>query len=635
MDGLAPDDPGWIGNYRLLGRLGEGGMGRVYLARSDRGRTVAVKVVQEQLARKPDFRRRFAQEVKAAQRVGGEWTAPVLDADTEAATPWVATGYVAGPSLAEVVDKQYGPLPPKSVRALATGLVRALQAIHGAGLVHRDLKPSNVLVTIDGPRVIDFGIARALDPSMESGDGLTLTGVVVGSPGFMSPEQVRGERVTYASDVFCLGAVLAYTATGRMPFGAGEGGIHSLLFRIAGEEPDLTGIPEPWDRLIAWCLVKDPARRPSLDDLSQHIEGIEGAEGAGGVGGAGGIRGTGGAWLPGEVLAELGRHAVQLLDIENPQNAQDRQDPQDPRSAQDPRSRALAGQTPAAASPHTPAHTPAHAPVQGFGPPLAYAPSPPPWQSPPPGGLHPGGLQPSVLHAGSPPPAGRLTPPGRGAFSAPPARPARALATALALLLGLYILPLLFRSAVLGEAYLLLDARDSMSATRDVNGFEELKFATDLADSIELLVGLAVVVVWPIWFQRVRHNAEAFEPGQLRYASGMAAGSWFVPLVNLIMPKQISNDIWTASTGHRVGAGRWILHLWWWSFVAYAVMYFSDSWSSWYDSDIVVEATDDIVTGLVTNVLGVVSAVLAVLVVRRLTTVQQARIQEARNAGTA
>ncbi|MDQ1036910.1 serine/threonine protein kinase [Streptomyces sp. V3I8] len=168
MDGLAPDDPGWIGNYRLLGRLGEGGMGRVYLARSDRGRTVAVKVVQEQLARRPDFRRRFAQEVKAAQRVGGEWTAPVLDADTEAATPWVATGYVAGPSLAEVVDKQYGPLPPNSVRTLGLGLVRALQAIHAAGLVHRDLKPSNVLVTIDGPRVIDFGIARALDPALQS-----------------------------------------------------------------------------------------------------------------------------------------------------------------------------------------------------------------------------------------------------------------------------------------------------------------------------------------------------------------------------------------------------------------------------------------------------------------------------------
>lgn len=309
MDGLSPDDPGWIGNYRLLGRLGEGGMGRVYLARSDRGRTVAVKVVQEQLARKPDFRRRFAQEVKAAQRVGGEWTAPVLDADTEAATPWVATGYVAGPSLAEVVDKQYGPLPPNSVRALGIGLVRALQAIHGAGLVHRDLKPSNVLVTIDGPRVIDFGIARALDPAMQSTDGLTMTGAVVGSPGFMSPEQVRGERVTYASDVFCLGAVLAYTASGKLPFGTGEGGIHSLLYRIASEEPDLAGVPAPWDQLIASCLAKDPSQRPSLETLLARIESMED---------------TGGAWLPGEVLAELGRHAVRLLNSEDPESRRGR-----------------------------------------------------------------------------------------------------------------------------------------------------------------------------------------------------------------------------------------------------------------------------------------------------------------------
>ena len=604
MDGLAPDDPGWIGNYRLLGRLGEGGMGRVYLARSDRGRTVAVKVVQEQLARKPDFRHRFAQEVRAAQRVGGQWTAPVLDADTDAPTPWVATGYVAGPSLAKVVDKQYGPLPPKSVKALAIGLVRALQAIHGAGLVHRDLKPSNVLVTIDGPRVIDFGIARALDLSTQSGDGLTLTGVVVGSPGFMSPEQVRGERVTYASDVFCLGAVLAYTATGRMPFGAGEGGIHSLLFRIASEEPDLIGIPEPWDRLIAWCLAKDPAQRPSLEALLRHIEGHEG------TGSTDGREKPGGAWLPGEVLAELGRHAVQLLDIENPQSGQ---------------SHALAG--------HTPAAAPLHAPVQGFGPPVAYSPSPPPWHSPPPGSLHPGGSHPNALHAGSPPPGGRLTPPRLGAFSAPPARPARALATATAVLLALYTLHLLFRSAVLGEAYLRLAAQDSTSAPDVIDGFVELQFATELADFLELLVGVVLVVVWPIWFQRARHNAEAFEPGQLRYASGMAAGSWFVPLVNLIMPKQIANDIWTATTGHRVGAGRWVLHIWWWSLIAYAVTYVSVSWSTWYENDAVAGATDDIVAGLVSNVLGIVSAVLAVLVVRRLTILQQVRIQEARSAG--
>ncbi|NGO13982.1 serine/threonine protein kinase, partial [Streptomyces sp. HC44] len=347
MNGLDPADPGWIGGYRLLGRLGEGGMGRVYLARSERGRTVAVKVVQEELARRPDFRRRFAQEVKAARRVGGEWTAPVLDADTEAPTPWVATGYVAGPSLAEVVDTQYGPLPPKSLRALAIGLIRALQAIHGAGLVHRDLKPSNVLVTIDGPRVIDFGIARALDTAVQSADGLTRPGALVGSPGFMAPEQVRGERVMFASDVFCLGAVLAYSATGRLPFGTAEGGIHSLLFRIAEEEADLTGIPEPWQGLIAACLTKDPAGRPSLDTLLASVEGSEGK-----------AEGTGGAWLPGEVLAELGRHAVRLLDSEDPEG------------------RTLAER----ATDHGPSPAPAPSPVPGFGPPLPYSPTAPSWQ---------------------------------------------------------------------------------------------------------------------------------------------------------------------------------------------------------------------------------------------------------------
>ncbi|MBR7676182.1 serine/threonine protein kinase, partial [Streptomyces daliensis] len=157
MKRLSTEDPRWIGGYRLLGRLGEGGMGLVYLARSERGRTVAVKVVQSELARQPDFRRRFALEIAAARRVGGTWTAPVLDADTEADTPWVATGYVAGPSLTEVVDEHYGPLPEHSVTALASGLVQALRAVHDAGLIHRDLKPSNVLITIDGPRVIDFG----------------------------------------------------------------------------------------------------------------------------------------------------------------------------------------------------------------------------------------------------------------------------------------------------------------------------------------------------------------------------------------------------------------------------------------------------------------------------------------------
>ncbi|MFF3484050.1 DUF4328 domain-containing protein [Streptomyces sp. NPDC002701] len=609
MDGLAPDDPGWIGSYRLLGRLGEGGMGRVYLARSDRGRTVAVKVVQEQLARKPDFRRRFAQEVKAAQRVGGEWTAPVLDADTEAATPWVATGYVAGPSLAEVVEKQYGPLPPKSVRALAVGLVRALQAIHAAGLVHRDLKPSNVLVTIDGPRVIDFGIARALDPAMQSADGITMTGVVVGSPGFMSPEQVRGERVTYASDVFCLGAVLAYTASGRLPFGTGEGGIHSLLYRIASEEPDLTGVPEPWDRLIGWCLTKDPAQRPTLDALLAHIESME-DDGD-----------SGRAWLPGEVLAELGRHAVQLLNSEDPQ------------------SHALAGQAPAAGQTHAPsggqahvrsdgqAYAPpggeAHAPVQGFGPPVSYSPSPPPWQSPPPGSVQ----------LGSPPP-GSLPPSPHYFSPRPPARAARGLGTGLAVLLGLYTLPLLLRGAVLGEAYLRLDAQDGEAAPDVIQDFDVLTFATDASQLMESVVGLALMIVWPIWFQRMRNNADAFAPVRLRFAPGMAAGAWFIPVVNLFMPKQMSNDIWTATAGRARGAGRPLLHIWWWCWIVYIAAYANDTFSDWYGTDTVTDAMSDIIDGQIAAFAGVVSAVVALFFVRRLTSMQQARIEEGRTPGS-
>jgi serine/threonine protein kinase len=216
VDVLTPGDPRRIGGYRLLGRLGSGGMGRVYLGRSRGGRMVAVKLVHAELAHDPKFLRRFRREVEAARRVGGEWTAPVLDADTESATPWVATGYVPGPTLSETVER-HGPLPESTVLALASGLARALQAIHACDLVHRDLKPSNVLVTIDGPRVIDFGIVRSADSVT------TRAGALIGSPPFMSPEQARGAELTPASDVFSLGSVLAYAATGHRPFGSGAG----------------------------------------------------------------------------------------------------------------------------------------------------------------------------------------------------------------------------------------------------------------------------------------------------------------------------------------------------------------------------------------------------------------------------
>ncbi|MEV5381727.1 serine/threonine-protein kinase [Streptomyces sp. NPDC052721] len=309
MEKLGPGDPQLIGACRLLARLGAGGMGQVYLARSDRGRTVAVKLVREELAAQEEFRARFRQEVRAARRVGGYWTAPVLDADTEAAVPWVATGYVAGPSLQQVVGHDHGALPERSVRILAAGLAHALKDIHAAGIVHRDLKPSNVLVTIDGPRVIDFGIARARETATAGGEGLTRAGALVGSPGFMAPEQVRGDRITPACDVFCLGSVLAYAATGTSPFGDADSGAHALMFRIAQEEPDLTGVPEGIADLVRDCLRKEPGARPSLDAILERT-GVEDtvAEGR-----------SRDPWLPSSLVAQLGRHAVRLLEVENPE----------------------------------------------------------------------------------------------------------------------------------------------------------------------------------------------------------------------------------------------------------------------------------------------------------------------------
>ncbi|MBD0746099.1 hypothetical protein BG418_31180 [Streptomyces sp. CBMA152] len=290
-------DPSHIGPYRLLGRLGAGGMGRVYLARSAGGRTVAVKLVQEQYANEPEFRQRFAREVAAARRVGGEWTAHVLDADVSASVPWVATSYVAGPSLQTVVDRDFGPLPSASLLVLANRLALALAAIHSAGLVHRDLKPANILLAVDGPRVIDFGITRALTGT----DGLTRTGIVIGSLGFMSPEQVRGERVSAASDVFCLGAVLAFAATGRAPFGGlSEGHAGALLYRIAHGEPDLRGVPESLLPLVRACLHKDAARRPTPEELAEATASDVPAHG----------------WLPAELLAQLARRSGELLDAD-------------------------------------------------------------------------------------------------------------------------------------------------------------------------------------------------------------------------------------------------------------------------------------------------------------------------------
>ncbi|MFF4570611.1 MDR family MFS transporter [Streptomyces sp. NPDC001410] len=350
MDQLIAGDPSRIGPYRLIARLGEGGMGLVYLGRSEAGRTVAVKVVQAEYAGHPEFRRRFAREVASARRVGGSWTADVLDADPEAAVPWVATQYIPGPDLHSVVAKDFGPLPEHSVHALANRLALALRAVHEAGLIHRDLKPSNVLVTVDGPRVIDFGIARAMDSL--AGDSLhTRTGMLIGSPGFMSPEQVRGLELTPASDVFCLGAVLVYAATGRLLFGATETGLNAHLFRVAEEEADLTGVPEPLVDLVRACLEKDPAQRPTPEQVAERTVTDEAEE-----------------WLPGAVLAQLGRHAARLLDFAPAPRAEDLAEaPADaPPSRPDPRvelAKAELQPQPLPQPPAPPSSPPAYAPT--------------------------------------------------------------------------------------------------------------------------------------------------------------------------------------------------------------------------------------------------------------------------------
>ncbi len=256
---LLPSDPESVGPYRLIGRLGAGGMGQVYLARSPGSRLVAVKVIRPELAADPGFRSRFEREVSAARSVSGMFTAPVVDADPSGQPPWLATAYVPGPSLADAVAER-GPLPADVVLTLAAGLAEALAAIHAAGLVHRDLKPSNVLLAGDGPRVIDFGISRAADAS-----ALTQTGMIMGSPGFLSPEQAEGRPVGPPGDVFSLGAVLAYAASGAGPFGAGPA--VALAFRVVHAAPDLSGVPEQLRPLISHCLAKDPADRPTPREL--------------------------------------------------------------------------------------------------------------------------------------------------------------------------------------------------------------------------------------------------------------------------------------------------------------------------------------------------------------------------------
>ncbi|RKE22301.1 serine/threonine-protein kinase [Streptomyces sp. TLI_171] len=360
METLGEGDPRVLGPFRLLGRLGAGGMGEVFLGRTAGGRTVAVKTVRQEFAGDQEFRQRFRQEVAAARRVGGRWTAPVLDADTEGAQPWVATGYVAGPSLGGAV-RQFGPLPPATVRALGIGLADALAAVHALGLVHRDVKPSNVLLALDGPRLIDFGIARALDAT----SALTRSGYMVGSPGFMSPEQARGRPAGPPGDVFAFGAVLAFAATGRAPFGEQDSAA-GLLYRIVHEEPELDGLDGELLELVRACLAKDADRRPTPDAVREHL--LQGGTRLGERG-----------WLPAALSEEVARMAVSLLDLES-----------QPEPDRPPAPTVLA----APAAPYPAPYSAPTAPLPSFGPPL------PPLGAPTPAGAYPVGGPTAVRPAG-------------------------------------------------------------------------------------------------------------------------------------------------------------------------------------------------------------------------------------------
>ncbi len=270
---LRREDPRVVGSFRLHRRLGAGGMGVVYLGSDRRGQRVALKVIRPDLAEDQEFRSRFAREVSAARRIRGGCTARLVAADLDAERPWFATQYVPGPSLHDKVAEE-GPLTAAQIAAIGAALSEGLVAVHEAGVVHRDLKPSNILLSPKGPRIIDFGIAWATGAST-----LTHVGTAVGSPGFLAPEQVRGAAVTPATDVFALGATLAYAATADSPFGHGSSEV--MLYRVVHEEPHLVGVPDALAPLVQACLAKDPEERPSTLQLSMRLKEIAAREAQG------------------------------------------------------------------------------------------------------------------------------------------------------------------------------------------------------------------------------------------------------------------------------------------------------------------------------------------------------------------
>ncbi|MBT2401194.1 serine/threonine-protein kinase [Streptomyces sp. ISL-100] len=389
---LGGDDPTTIAGYRLAAKLGAGGMGKVYLSYTPGGRPVAIKVIRPEFGEDPEFRRRFAQEVQSAQRVQGLFTAPVIDADTDGAQPWLATAYVPGPSLADAVVA-HGALPVEAVLLLIAGMAEALHVIHGAGIVHRDLKPSNVLLAADGPRVIDFGIAYAADAT-----SLTGSGVTIGTPSFMAPEQAAGKRVTPATDIFALGQVAAYAATGSPAFG--EGTSHGVLYRIVHEEPDLSGVPERLMELVSRCLAKDPDARPSVTEVIGLCQSANAET----------VLRRPEDWLPGAVAADITVRAAAPAPV---------QTPPPPSSAP---AAAYSPTTPVGYSPTAPV-APA-TPPPGFGP---SAPHQPPVQPP-----HAYAYAPTQLPTHQP-----QTYPGHPAPAKPPAKRGPLVALAAALIFGI------------------------------------------------------------------------------------------------------------------------------------------------------------------------------------------------------
>ena len=265
--GAEAELPDYAGHYRLESRLGSGGMGVVHLARSTSGMKVAVKVVHAEFAKDPEFRGRFRQEVTAARKVSGAFTAPVVDADPEAERPWMATLFIPGQTLSDHV-KRNGPMEAAPLRRLMAGLAEALRDIHRVGVVHRDLKPSNVLLADDGPKVIDFGISRPKDSELR-----TETGKLIGTPPFMAPEQFRRPReVGSAADVFALGSVMVHAATGRGPFDSDSP--YVVAYQVVHDEPDLAGVPENLAPLVLRCLAKEPEARPTPGELMRELRSV-------------------------------------------------------------------------------------------------------------------------------------------------------------------------------------------------------------------------------------------------------------------------------------------------------------------------------------------------------------------------